>query len=359
MINPRRLVATSLALLALMAAPAAMASSVRDHAHMFSSEAVEKAQAQLNRLERATHVPVVIETINKVPGLARDASRKEHQDAINALAVRNDNAIKDEGLYYLISKEDHLNSNILVRERFARLLPESARTKIGRAFLEGFRNGDFDAGLLHGVQALEGALEGSVIKPRAAEVPHGLPVAARHRGEGSSTMGTFLLIILGIFGVLLVLRLLGGLFGRSAGAGYPGQMGMGQPGMGPGPGGYGGPGYGYGGRGGGLFSGILGGLGGALAGNWLYDQFSGRHSGGMTSADAMHSTDYGADQGGDASVGADDNPAGGTSWDDGGGGDTGGGDWGGGGGDWGGGGGDWGGGGGGGGGDWGGGGGDW
>ena len=49
-------------------------------------------------------------------------------------------------------------------------------------------------------------------------------------------MGTFLLIILGIFGVLLVLRLLGGLFGRSAGAGYPNQMGgmgMPRPGMGP------------------------------------------------------------------------------------------------------------------------------
>ncbi len=135
-------------------------------------------------------------------------------------------------------------------------------------------------------------------------------------------MGTFLLIMVGIFGVLLVLRLLGSLFGRSGGAGYPGQMGgMGmRPGMGPG-----GPGY-YGGawlrrprrR---LFLGNAGGLGGALAGNWLYDQFSGRH-GGMNSADAMHSADYGAgmpDQGGDAIVGADDNPGGGNSWDDGGG----------------------------------------
>ncbi len=116
---------------------------------------------------------------------------------------------------------------------------------------------------------------------------------------------------------------------------------------------------GYGGRGGGFFSGMLGGLGGALAGNWLYDQFSGRHSN-YGSADAA-STDYSSGvpgQGGDAIVGADDDPGGGTSWDDGAGADTGGGDWGGGGGDWGGGdgGGDWGGGGG----DWGGGGGgDW
>lgn len=355
MFHPRWLVAVPLAILPLIVSSPVMGSSVRDRAHLFSSEAVEKAQTQLSRLERATHIPVVIETVNKVPGLARNASKAEKEEAINALAVRNDNAIKDEGIYYLISKEDRLNSNILVREHFARLFPESARDKVGRAFLDGFRKGDFDSGLMHGIQALERALEvPAVAKPRVAEAPHGLPLAARHQG-GQSMLGTFLLIMLGIFGVLLVLRLLGGLFGRSAGAGYPGQMGMGRPGMGPG--GYaGGPGYGYGGRGGGFFSGMLGGLGGALAGNWLYDQFSGRHGGGMTSAD-MNSPGYTPDQGGDAIVGADDSPAGGTSWDDGGGGgDAGGGDWGGGGGDWGGGGGDWGGGGGG---DWGGGGGDW
>ena len=75
-------------------------------------------------------------------------------------------------------------------------------------------------------------------------------------------MGTFLLIVAGIFGVLLVLRLLGGLFGRSAGPGMPGAgMGMGRPGMGGGPGYYGGPGYG--GGGGGFMSGLFGGLGGA------------------------------------------------------------------------------------------------
>jgi uncharacterized protein len=345
MIYPRWLVAIPLVLAASFVLTPAQASSVRDHAHLFSSEAVEKAQAQLDQLERSTHIPVVIETIEKVPGLDRKASTEEKHEAINALAVRKDNAIKDEGIYYLISKNDRVNSNILVRERFKRLLPDSTRTKIGAAFLDQFKKGDFDGGLSHGVQAIERALAGASIGHKAAEAPGGIPLAARHQG-GQSTMGTFFLIMLGIFGVLLVLRLLGGLFGRSAGAGYPGQMGgMPRPGMG----GYGAPGYG---GGGGFFSGMLGGLGGALAGNWLYDQFSGRH-GGMNSADAMHSADYGAggaDQGGDAIVGADDNPAGGGSWDDAGTGDTGGGDWGGGGGDWGGGGGDWGGGGGG--GDW-------
>ena len=353
MISQRWLVAIPLVALASLVSTPARASAVRDRAHMFSAEAVKKAEAQLDRLERATHIPIVIETIDKVPGLDRNASSAEKAEAINSLAVRHDNAIKDEGIYYLISKDDHLTSNILVRERFASLLPKAKREKIGHAFREGFKEKDFDGGLMHGVQAIEQALEAASVGHKAAQAPGGLPLAAKARG-GQSTMGTFLLIILGIFGVLLVLRLLGGLFGRSGGAGYPNQMGgmgMQRPGMGGGPGYYGGGG-GYGGRGGGFLSGMLGGLGGAVAGNWLYDQFSGRH-GNVNSADAVHSGDYasgGADPGGDAIVGADDNPGGGASWDDAGTPDTGGGDWGGGGGDWGGGGG---------GGDWGGGGGDW
>jgi len=361
MIIPRWLVAIPIMVVASLCSSSAQASGVLDRAEMFSRDAVRRADAKLEQLERATKIPVVIETISEVPGLDKNASAKERREAINALAVSRDNALKDKGIYLLISKNDHLNSDILVRERIAPLLPTSKRDSIGHAFLAEFKKKDFDGGLLHGVQAIEQALAGATVGHRAANAPGGLePLqqpagGARARG-GQSTMGTFLLIILGIFGVLLVLRLLGGLFNRSAGAGYPGQMGgmgMPRPGMGPGggPGNYGGPGYG--GRGGGFFSGMLGGLGGALAGNWLYDQFSGRH-GGMSSADAVHSGDYTSgipDQGGDAIVGGDDaGGGGGGDWGDGGGADTGGGDWGGGGGDWGGGGGgDWGGGGGG---DW-------
>ena len=100
-----------------------------------------------------------------------------------------------------------------------------------------------------------------------------------------------------------------------------------------------------------------------MAGNWLYDQMSGRHGGGMTSAGAGLTGEEGSTSPTDAAderiIGADDDGGQGASWGDGGA-DAGGGDWGGGdaGGDWGGGavtgavggGGDWGGGGGG--GDW-------
>jgi len=365
MVNLRWLLAIPVALAATLGAASAEASAIRDRAKMFSREVVEKAQAQLDRLERTTHIPVVIETIPEIAGLDSDATKAAQKKAIDALAVHRDQAIRAEGVYVLISKREHLISHVLVRERYAELLPINKRDAIRDAFLEEFKNNkNYDGGLTRAVETIERSLQGASGGDTAERAPAGLPAPVHHGGAGrkadagGSIMFTFLMIVVGIFGVLLVLRLLGGLFGRSAGPGMPGQMGMGmgRPGMG-------GPGYGggYGGGGGGFMSSLFGGLGGALAGNWLYDQFSGRHSN-VSSADAVSPHDYSSgtpDTGGDAIVGADDDPGGGASWDDGGGNDAGGGDWGGGdaggGGDWGGGGGDWGGGGG----DFGGGGGDW
>jgi TPM domain len=359
MIKLRWLLAVSVMLAAaVVAAPAtAAAATIRDRGEMFSKDAVKKADALLEKVQSASGVPIVIETIDAIPDLDHNATHQQRRRAIDALALRRDKEIRDEGIYLLISKRDRVISHVLVRERLGDVLPIGKRDAIQEAFVQEFKKeGGFDAGLLSGARAIEKALEGVSVRG-AGLAAHGGGVARVPRRAdggrvpaGRSTMGTFLMIILGIFGVLLVLRLIGGLFNRSAGQGYPGQAGMGMrgAGMGGGPG-YGGGGPGYGGRGGGFMSGMLGGLGGALAGNWLYDQFSGGRHGQYGSADAGAVPDStGApDQGGDAIIGGADDPGGGASWDDGGGGgDVGGGDWGGGGGDWGGGGGDWGGGGG-------------
>jgi hypothetical protein len=363
----RWLLAIPVMLVATIAASSAQAATIRDRAGIFGAGAREKAQTELDRIEKASGIPIVIETIDAIPGLDGSAPTEARRKAIDALALERDRVIRDEGIYILISKRDHVISHVMIREREAVVLPLEKRDAIQEAFLKEFRNhGNYDGGLMNGVKAIEHSLEGVSAGGAVAHAGGAHARVANRAGGakaagGQSTIVTFLWILAGIFGVLLVLRLVGGLFGRSAGAGYPGQGGMGmpRPGMGGGPGYYGGPGYG--GRGGGFFSGLLGGLGGAVAGNWLYDQFSGRH-GNVNSADAVSPTDYttgSPDQGGDAIIGAGDDLGGGASWGDdgGGGGDVGGGDWGGGGGDWGGGGGDWGGGGG----DWGGGGGggDW
>ena len=279
MLRNRWMSVLPLLVLTALAVPQLGAAEIRDRAGMFSAEAVRKAQAEFDRSERRTSVPVVIETIPAIPGLERGASSVEKRRAIEALAEKRAKEIGYEGVYLLISRDDHVFSELLVRERYASLLPRERRQAVRDALVGEFKNGHFDAGLVKAAATLAESLsEAPVAAPRRA-VP---AVPAPRRGDaGKFGLGTLLVIGLGIFGVLVLLRVLGGLFSR--GGGYPAQMGMGgmRPGMGPGPGpGYGAPGYGYGGpRGGGFFSGMLGGLGGALAGNWLYDQFSGHHAG--------------------------------------------------------------------------------
>ena len=73
--------------LALPAVSRVEASEIRDRAGMFSPEAVKKAQAELDRIERRTRIPVVIETIDSIPGLDRTAPNNARRKAIDDLAV--------------------------------------------------------------------------------------------------------------------------------------------------------------------------------------------------------------------------------------------------------------------------------
>lgn len=307
----------------------AQAATIRDRAGMFNPDTVRQMGAKLDQIEREFRVPVLIETIDVIPN-AEKASAAEKRSLINDLAVQRDGESGNQGIYILISKQDKLISNVLIRRRLANRLSEERRKAIRNAFIADFRSGDFDGGLRHAVQVIGQSLAAGQASVPAPFPARGVPA----RRPGGAGLGTLLMIGLGIVAVLFVLRLLGGVFG-GAGGGYRGPARMGGPG-------YGGPGYGYGGGGGGgFFSSLFGGIGGALAGNWLYDQFSGRHHGGYgDNASYGDQSSYGGepasyDQGGDEIVGAGDDGGQGASW-----GDTGGGDWGGGGGDWGGGGGE-------------------
>jgi uncharacterized membrane protein YgcG len=329
-----------------------MAAEVRDKAGLFSPEAVTKAQAELDRVEREYRVPVRIETVASLNGSSIDEVLKQHARAIDA-----------KGIYVLIARKER-KTEAGESAGYAKYFPRPKTIAIREAFNEEFGQGHLDAGLFKGVETIESTLakaqaeNGGPLRPTAPAArragqgvaPAGrLPVAGAQAGKNSWGIGSLLTIVIAILGVFLVIRILGALFSASRG-GYANQGRMGGPGGGPGGPGYGAPGYG-GGGGGGFMSSMLGGIGGALAGNWLYDQFSGRHH----DAGSVSQSTY--DQGvGGADVPANDDfvtPGdGGGDWGGDGGGGGGGGDWGGGGG--GGGGGDWGGGGGG---DWGGGGG--
>jgi len=327
------------AALAWSPAATATAAEVRDRAGMFSAEAVRKADAELDRIERQTGVPIHIETIDAISDLAADASDAAKHEAVNELALKHAREIREGGLFLLISKRDKVFSRLQVSDRFAPLFPERDRVKVRDAMVSSFKKADMDGGLLAAAAAIDDVLPDQRVaahpQPRrglAPNAPGRLDVDRRPPpAPAQFGLGSLLTIALGILGVLFVIRLFSGAFGGGQ-AGYPKGM-PGAPGMGGGPG-YG-PGYGGGyGRGGGFFSSLLGGIGGAMAGNWIYDQFTGRHSGGYHTDATNYTPTPGQDDFGS------DPTSGGDTWsgNDAGGGDWGGGDWGGGGGDWGGGG---------------------
>jgi uncharacterized protein len=138
--------------------------------------------------------------------------------------------------------------------------------------------------------------------------------------------GGLIFVIAIVVGGIVVISLLSRMFGA-------GRTGYGPAGNGPGygPGGYA-PGPGYGG--GGFLQSLTGGIFGAMAGHWLYDQFSGHphqaHAGDSNwsgSDDSSEPTnDDGGFSGGTDFGGGDFGGGGDSGGGDSGGGDSGGGD---------------------------------
>ena len=293
----------------------ARGANIVDGAKMFSAGAIQQAESELARVEAETKLPVTIETVVSLNGELVNDVLKQHAQANGA-----------QGVYVLIAKEEG-KFDIEASRAYRGGMNASRIAAIKTAFVNGLKARDFDGALRNGVESIR--IQAGEASSALARGRGGVPARRGNPNpQGGFGVGSLLGIGLLIVGVMFLFRILGGLFGGGAQAGYgPGMGRMGAPGYG-----------GMGGGGGGFMSSLFGGIGGALAGNWLYDQFSGRghqgynESAGYGPADNSAATDWsgGTDQSAD--------------W--GGGGDTGaGGDWGGGGG-----GGDWGGGGGG--GDW-------
>jgi len=272
MFKSRWLLALPLVLASTMVS-AAQGATIRDGAGMFSPEAVNQASTRLQQIERESRMPVTVETIDSLNG--RD---------IDQVVVDHARRARARGLYVLIVKKEHRIEGAVSQE-FRGAFSTNRILSIRSAFISKMKAGEPDAAL----QSASEAIGREVAQAQAANGgtlrgASPVPVPGVPGGRPRSGLGSLLTIGLLIVGGLFLIRLLGRLFSgnRGYGAAGPGRM-MGGPGYGPG----------YGGGGGGFLSSMFGGIGGALAGNWLYDQFSGRHHGGGYT----DSTSYGGDQG--------------------------------------------------------------
>jgi len=248
----KRLLLFLVALVALIAAPltALAATYIQDNGNMFSSGAKSQATQLIDGLRQRTGKEMLVLTVPSLNG----------QDA----AAAADNAFKQNrvnGVLFFASRDDR-KLEIVVGQDTKQALPDSRAAQIRQTMLNDFRANNqqgFDKGLIDGVNEVRSTLGA------AASSSRGATAAGQQRGPNWMVIGLLILV------ALLVVWVIAGIVRArrqqpnfSYGQQQPSTPGYGAPGYG------GGPGFG---GGGGFFSGLMGGLGGALLGNALFDAF--------------------------------------------------------------------------------------
>jgi uncharacterized membrane protein YgcG len=291
----------------------AMAAPINDGAKLFSDQAVASANRTISQLQAKYGHGIRIETHETVPGgkaaTVSNKSAAERNQFYSDWLKERAQTTHSEGLFLLMTRQPtHLQVGVSSSLRSAGFTSSQRQMLINR-MTSAFKQGDFDRGLTDGLATIEQTFAGlaTVGATRSIPVP-----AGRDHAEGKGlSMGMLLLIVGLVVGGLFLLSMVGRAF-----SGGPKDRHFG---------GYGG--YGQSGGGGWLGS-LLAGMGGAFAGNWLYDTFSGQRS--AHADEPRHETDGGAAAQDEswASAGSDwggDN--GDFGGDDFGSGDSGGGDW--------------------------------
>ena len=279
---------TGLFCVTAFSAPVALrAADVSDGGGFFSAAAVAKANEAIRALEQKSGHEVRIETFATVPdGKSQRVSAmdaKERETFFSNWLHDRAEATKSRGIVILICKEPaHLR--LWAGKPLERVGFGIAQAKpIRETLLTGFKAKDYDKALSDTVtriatvfDGLHAARGGAVARGNAAHpAPHRaqLPPHPGQPVQQTSGYGGLVFVIAIVIGAIVVISLISRLFGSGqTGGGYGGGYGGG--------GGFGGGGFG---GGGGFMRGLAGGIFGAMAGNWLYDQFSGRHAHGNDS----------------------------------------------------------------------------
>jgi uncharacterized protein GlcG (DUF336 family) len=150
------------------------ASDIRDAAGLFKAGAIAAARKELRDLESKTSVPTVIATVEAL-----------NERSIDDEAPRMAKESGSEGIFILISKKDR-KIQVLVSHRYPGETLKRQRDVIRTAFIEGFREGNFDQGLKLGAAAIgESLLRAQRAGELSDKAAFGLPTT----GDPSSAAG--------------------------------------------------------------------------------------------------------------------------------------------------------------------------
>ncbi len=286
--------------------------AVRDTAAFFSEASKAEAGRRVAEIGKRFKKDLVIETYAEVPEAVRQGVNLQDKPAANRMfeewTIKQAKQLRVNGIYILLSKEPAHLQIVVGNDTQHAAFTLKDRDALASLMLARLRAKQNDEALLEGVSFVFNTMASHAATRSQPAV--GSTSSGVSRSEGSSGLGLILAVLLGVAVLWLVVGLFRSLAGGGGGAG--GGMAAGS-------------------SGGGFFSSLLGGMFGAAAGMWLYDQFSGHHGSawGADQDQGLSSDDTGF-RGRDSdysSSGSDfSDSGGGDSGGDSGGGDSGGGD---------------------------------
>ena len=292
--------------LTLAESACAVGPEVRDNAGLFSAPAVKQADETIRNIQKNFRKELLVETFASVPESRTNDYARNREDFFASFVRERAQEARLDGIYVLVMKEPpphrfRIQVGVGQATRERAFLPGD-RDQLVALLQSNFRNDKYDEGLRSSVAFVERTLRNNLsgqtppgTVTRLNNQPAPVRVTSTPPSTSSASNPIWSLLILGMFivgGVIFVIFLIRMLRGGMGGGGSPGSGGM----LGGG-----------GGGGGGFFSSLLGGIGGAMAGSWLYDRFFSNHHAGDNSNYTSNPADAPpSDVGGDfASSGGD------------------------------------------------------
>jgi uncharacterized membrane protein YgcG len=273
-----------LMLLAAGTLASAASNGVRDEVHFFSPAAIDQANQIIQQIDEKRGKDLLIETVPQIsPDMKSQFDQQGKNQFFEQWARTRAQSQGVNGVYVLICKDPpHIQVEVGNKTR-QKLFTMADRDRMLQILISAFRGKQYDQGLLEAARLVQQRMDANAAAAGTAVAPPGssMPPPYNYRSNPRTGFGIGGIACL-VIGVILLVVMLRGIFGRSGGSYYGGQGGGYYPqgGAYPPAGGYS-PGGGGGGFGQGFLGGLLGGaVGGYAADRWMH---GGQQQGGYAS----------------------------------------------------------------------------